>query len=188
MGAFVVHTMGILQADLKESLANFQSIFDLRQSRGMRQMERAQGLDRIRASSTASYLPPGRRSCAVRSDLMTKARLGVRDTLANAGIFDVLLLMGPASCLPNRGTFDCRKIKLYRRATPTRISTLFSRLDATLSEFKAAEIRFRHPDLADALWRRNLQGVESEVHDWSEQIPKANDGSLPRRARAMPSP
>ena len=93
---------------------------------------------------------------------MTKARLGIRDTLAIAGIFDLLLLMVPASGLPNRGTFNCCKIKLYRRATPTRKLTVFARLDATLLGFKAAEIRSRHPALADAQWPRNRQGAESE--------------------------
>lgn len=53
--------------------------------------------------------------------------------------------------------FDSRMIELYRRATPTQKLAVVARLNATLIELKAVDIRARHPDLADAQQRAQLR-------------------------------
>jgi hypothetical protein len=65
--------------------------------------------------------------------------------------------MAPAPRIPDFEPFDPRMIELYRRATPTQKLAVVARLNATLIELKAADIRARHPDLADAQQRAQLR-------------------------------
>lgn len=58
--------------------------------------------------------------------------------------------MALAPRFPDCEPFDPRMIELYRRATPTQKLAVVARLNATLIELKAADIRARHPGLAAA--------------------------------------
>lgn len=65
--------------------------------------------------------------------------------------------MALASRYPDCGPFDPRLIELYRRATPTQKLAVVARLNATLIELKASDIRARRPDLAEAQQRAQLR-------------------------------